>query len=338
MEDPTTWLKYRSNFPRKLLAVTHYLQTEIIRVMAMRSGHNQLRRNFEPYLMLINDGCNGLSELAANLKITKQAAAQTVSELVRLGYVERSQSAEDGRAKTLTITRSGQQMMADGMRAYLVVEKRFLEFASARQLEAALSSLIAINRALSLSHFNPGRQSAGRGGLGVLLSRVSDYMSYRLMELTRAQGHANLKLSFAHVLTLLRPKGTKIQDIVRVRGLSKQAVGAIANELEELGYIYRKSDPESPRQQRLHLTEHGFALLQHSATSVDRLEAELAEHIGKTRLNALKRCMETIYDGLELAKVEFGDFFDLELEQRAAELQAELGPERARTLGKILSS
>ncbi len=338
MENPTIWLKYRSNFPRKLLAVTLYLQTEIIRIMATRGGHDQLRLNFEPYLMLINDGCDGLSELAARLKITKQAAAQTIAELVRLGYVERAQSVEDGRAKTLSVTDAGQQMMADGLRAYIMVEKRFLQFASTRQLDAALAALVALNRSLSLCYYNADRQSNNRGEFGLLLSRVSDYVSYRLMELTRAQGHEKLKLSFAHILTLLRPNGTKIQDIVRVRGLSKQAVGAIANELEELGYIYRKPDPESPRQQRLHLSEKGFDLIQDSATSVDLLEEELAGEIGKTRLNALKRCMEAIYDGLELAKVEFGELFDLALEQRAAELQAELGPERARTLGRILTS
>ncbi len=306
--------------------------------MASQYGHTELRLNFEPYMTLISGGCNGLSTLAQNLKVTKQAAAQTVAELVRLGYIERKPCDVDGRAKLLSLTPEGQRMMADGVRAYLSVEKQFLRFVTRKQLDSARSALIGISQSLTVNPFSAKQLAGNRGGLGVVLSRVSDYASYRLMELTREQGHDQLKLSFAHILILLRPNGTRIQDIVRVRGLSKQAVGAIANELEALGYIARIPDPESPRQQRLHLTPQGFALISDSVHSVDLLDAEFTAQVGARKFNQLKRCINAIYDGLALAQLEFGELFDLELEQRAAQLQAELGPERARTLGRILSS
>lgn len=336
MKEPDIWIRYKSNFPRHLLGVTRYLQTETMRLLAEDYGHTELRLNFEPYMALVGDGCSSLSELARALGITKQAAAPTLSDLIRLGYIDRSDCQRDGRAKTLVITAAGQQMLDDGMRAYRKVEQQFLTSVSQQQLESAQAILLELCLALQLLPSGKGQGAGRRESMGSLLSRLSDYFNYRLMQLTGEQGHHNLKLSFAHVLSLLRPNGTRIQDIVRIRCLSKQAVGAIAKELEQLGYICRKADPESPRQQRLFWTEQGLSLLRHSARSVELLEAELEQHVSPGRLQVLKTCMADLYEGLALAKVEFGELFDIELETRATALLKELGPERARTLGKIL--
>lgn len=338
MNESTLWLRYKSNFPRHLQGVTRYLQTETMRLLEEQYGHTELRLNFEPYMALIGDGCSSLSELARGLGITKQAAAPTLSDLIRLGYIERSDCQSDGRTKTLGITAAGQQMLDDGVSAYRQVEAQFLNFVSKAQLQSCQETLFELCIALDLLPASASLRVSRSESMGSLLSRMSDHFNSRLMELTSEQGHRNLKLSFAHVLSLLRPNGTRIQDIVRIRSLSKQAVGAIAKELEQLGYICRKADPEAPRQQRLYWTPEGFDLLMHSEESVELLETELQQYVSVEQLRMLRDVMADLYRGLELAKVEFGELFDLELEQRATDLQNELGVERARALGKILAS
>jgi DNA-binding MarR family transcriptional regulator len=48
-----------------------------------------------------------VSELAAHLGVTRQAAAQLVDELVTKGYVERQRHPDDGRAQLITLTERG---------------------------------------------------------------------------------------------------------------------------------------------------------------------------------------------------------------------------------------
>ncbi len=48
-----------------------------------------------------------VSELAAHLGVTRQAAAQLVDELVAKGYVERRRHPDDGRAQLVVLTERG---------------------------------------------------------------------------------------------------------------------------------------------------------------------------------------------------------------------------------------
>jgi DNA-binding MarR family transcriptional regulator len=336
VSNETLWTQFRSNFPRELLALTRYIQSETMDIMAREAGYDDLRLSFEPYMSTIGAGGTTLSALAQDLGISKQAASQTIIELEKLGYISRDSSKSDGRSKLLQITPRGAKLLNDGLHAYQAVESELLKHTTERALVASYKTLETLCVALELGPPIARLSHSGMRTLGVLLSRASDYLQQRLLQLASKRGHSGLKLSYAHVLTLLRPGGTRIQDIVRIRNLSKQAVGAIANELSKAGYLERRADPESPRQQRLHLTEQGMALIADSVESVEILNQELTNIVGEKAFDAFKRFMSDQYRGLQLEQIEFGDLFDPELEARARTLVHELGADRARALGRIL--
>ena len=58
------------------------------------------------FTRLAPDGAT-VSELAAHLGVTRQAAAQLVDEMVAKGYVERRRHPDDGRAQLITLTERG---------------------------------------------------------------------------------------------------------------------------------------------------------------------------------------------------------------------------------------
>jgi DNA-binding MarR family transcriptional regulator len=120
------------------------------------------------------------------------------------------------------------------------------------------------------------------------------------MLLTRAKGHRRLKLSFAHVLTLIQPAGARIQQIAATQDVSKQAISAIASELEELGYLQRQVDAGDARQIVLQFTERGQQLIADSVQSVDELETEFAAIIGSAALQRLTTAIAALYRGLRL--------------------------------------
>jgi len=67
-----------------------------------------------------------VTDLAAHLGVTKQAASQLVDELVRKGYVERRPHPDDARARLIVLTergwactRAAEEAAADAVRAWV---------------------------------------------------------------------------------------------------------------------------------------------------------------------------------------------------------------------------
>ncbi|MGV9557983.1 MarR family winged helix-turn-helix transcriptional regulator [Streptomyces sp. NPDC003522] len=79
------------------------------------------------FARLAPDGAT-VTELAAHLGVTKQAASQLVDELVRKGYVERRPYPADARARLVVLTergwdctRAAEEAAADAVRAWAEV-------------------------------------------------------------------------------------------------------------------------------------------------------------------------------------------------------------------------
>ncbi|MFE7208446.1 MarR family winged helix-turn-helix transcriptional regulator [Streptomyces sp. NPDC001698] len=76
------------------------------------------------FARLAPDGAT-VTELAAHLGVTKQAASQLVDEIVRKGYAERLPHPEDARARLIVLTehgractRAAEESAADAVRAW----------------------------------------------------------------------------------------------------------------------------------------------------------------------------------------------------------------------------
>ena len=180
-----------------------------------------------------------------------------------------------------------------------------------------------------------------RGNLLGLLPRLTDYMMQRLMELNISKGHSGLKMSYAQVLSLIGPDGGRIQQMARLQEVSKQAIGAIATELEELGYIARLSDANDARQVVLQFTDAGWQLLSDSVTSMDELEAELEAILGTDGLSSFQELAGELYHALHIEDEIFETLESsgqVDLKLLAARLNRQLGKEGAVRLASLLVS
>lgn len=109
-------------------------------------GHPGVRPADEFALRAISEGVDTASALGRRLSITKQAAAQRIAILERLGYVEREEHPADARRKRLRITTRGAEMMALGGRLLDEVRDRWAAEIGRRpltELEAYLTKLTA---------------------------------------------------------------------------------------------------------------------------------------------------------------------------------------------------
>ena len=116
----------------------------------------------------------------------------------------------------------------------------------------------------------------------------------RLMEKTIARGHSGLKMNFADILVNMAfSRSRRLVDIAERTGMSKQALGQIASEIEQLGYIKRVPDPEDGRAKNLQFTPTAIKLIEDSLLAVDEVEQEFIDAIGEEKVAELR---EIVYE------------------------------------------
>lgn len=327
------WPTYRSNCARHLLGVARYLQTDTMATLVTVKGHTALRLSFEPFISLVDGQGASLTRIAEALGISKQAANQTANQIEKAGYIHRVASGKDKRSKILQLTPKGKSLLSDGIAVYQQTESRITAAAPDCDIPALSALLAQLIEQLELPATTPDQLQ-----FGALLSRLSDYINARLMAETTTFGHKGLKLSFAHILSQIGPAGTRMQDIARIRKISKQAVSAIAQELVELGYIERVSENGNNRQQRLKFTAQGIQLINDSVAAVGSIKQEFESVLGKRKLARLEQDFQKLYQSLDLEREEFGESRPTDIPVLAEQLISQLGEARAVELAHYLLS
>ena len=326
------WGRYSSNLPRHLIGLARHLQAETMRELDGH-GYRALRLSFEPYISLVgDDGCR-LRDLAEALGISKQACNQAADEIEAAGYLARVADPDDRRGKRLVLTARGRALRRDGLAAARRVQRSYAALLGKERLARLLRICARLDGGLVERSALAAVPQAG-AELGALLPRLSRYLMRSLMDRTRARGHGGLKLSHGQVLGLIGPTGGRMQQMARIQQVSKQAIGAVARDLEALGYISRSADPDDARQVVLALTSRGLRLLEDSIASVDGLCAEFAALLGAAELADLEALAAELYLELGLEQEVFAT--PDEIGRLARSLKQQLGAHGARALAQLL--
>jgi DNA-binding MarR family transcriptional regulator len=132
--------------------------------------------------------------------------------------------------------------------------------------------------------------------IGRLLQRASRQYSDQALAKIEANGHQGLSLFHTTLISFLDIEGTQISVLAERAGMSKQAMGQIAKELEERGYILRIPDPLDKRAVLLKFTETGFRFLQDAYQVKLEIEAEFTQRLGEEGMRHLKRLLEELLE------------------------------------------
>ncbi len=88
--------------------------------------------------------------------------------------------------------------------------------------------------------------------------------------------------------------GSRLTDLAERSGLTKQAVGEAATELERLGYLKRVPDPRDRRAKIIMLTPRGVEAVATGRRLFAEIEREWAEEFGDELLAGLRAAVERI--------------------------------------------
>lgn len=85
--------------------------------------------------------------------------------------------------------------------------------------------------------------------------------------------------------------GTRLSTLAARAGISKQAVGQLVDDLEGQGMVERIPDPDDGRARLVRFTPLGQQALLHGLSVLQQLQAELADRIGASHMDALHEAL-----------------------------------------------
>jgi DNA-binding MarR family transcriptional regulator len=127
--------------------------------------------------------------------------------------------------------------------------------------------------------------------IGLLAIATSD-VSRALHERLDAAGYDDVRPAHGYLFGYVGPSGARLTDVAEQAGITKQALGELASDMERLGYLERVPDPTDRRAKLLRLTGHGRAAQAAGLAILDDIEAEWAERYGAERMRALRALLE----------------------------------------------
>ena len=122
-----------------------------------------------------------------------------------------------------------------------------------------------------------------------LLLRASRIVNRHVVEGLQARGYAGLRSTHTTLLSNIDLAGSSVTEAAERAGITKQAMGRLAAELEEAGYIRIETDSEDARVRVLRLTARGSKLMLDSLDVMAELERRYAAAIGEKPLAAILR-------------------------------------------------
>jgi len=115
--------------------------------------------------------------------------------------------------------------------------------------------------------------------VGQLLMRAGRLVNERAMARVQARVPA-ARLAHTALLPHIDFEGTRLTEIARRAGVTKQAVGPLVDEMVALGMLRREPDPDDARAQRVRFTDAGLEQLLAGLDVLDGLERDLAAAVG----------------------------------------------------------
>jgi len=132
-----------------------------------------------------------------------------------------------------------------------------------------------------------------------LLLRASRIVNRHVVEGLHARGYTDLRSTHTTLLSNIDLAGSTVTVAADRAGITKQAMGRLATELEDAGYIRVQSDPKDARARVLQLTKTGKQLMLDSLEGMAELERRYARSVGRDRLAAVLRGLAVFVKGVE---------------------------------------
>jgi DNA-binding MarR family transcriptional regulator len=137
--------------------------------------------------------------------------------------------------------------------------------------------------------------------IGALLRMPVDVVRRRMLEALHERGFTDVVPAHLVLLSWPGPQGRRPSELAAQAQMTKQAVNYLLGQLELLGYVERRPDPEDQRSRRVQLTPRGRELAETMRGTVREIETEWRALLGDDDFDRLHTLLIRLNDGLATA-------------------------------------
>ena len=134
-------------------------------------------------------------------------------------------------------------------------------------------------------------QPFGPPMVGALLRMPWNAVQVHMLERLHERGFVDFDVAYLSVFQYPGPQGTRPSELATRLRMSKQALNYLLGELERLGYLERRPDPDDQRAKRIALTSRGVAAVSVIREAVAEMEAVWAEQLGEDRFGQFRQVL-----------------------------------------------
>jgi len=151
-----------------------------------------------------------------------------------------------------------------------------------------------MSRSDSSSHFTTGataEQEFGPPLIGALLRMPWEVVQRHMLQRLHERGFDDFEPAHLAVFRYPAPHDVRPSELADRLGMSKQALGYLLGQLEQLGYLARRPDPNDRRGKRIVVTPRGARAVNVIRDAVAEVEAEWARELGAERFAELRELL-----------------------------------------------
>ncbi len=130
--------------------------------------------------------------------------------------------------------------------------------------------------------------------IGALLRMPWEGVQRRMLERLHEHGFDDLDAAHLNVFQYPGPQGAKPSELAARLRISKQALNYLLGELERLGYLERRPDPDDLRAKRVALTRRGTSAIGVIRDAVADVETEWGQKLGPRRFAQLRQLLHDL--------------------------------------------
>jgi DNA-binding MarR family transcriptional regulator len=140
----------------------------------------------------------------------------------------------------------------------------------------------------SSSHFTKEEETFGPPMIGALLRMPWEAVQRHMLARLHERGFADLDAAHLNVFQYPGPQGARPSDLAARLRMTKQALNYLLGELERLGYLERRPDPDDLRSKRVALTPRAVSAIGVIREAVEEMEEIWARQLGEKRFAELR--------------------------------------------------
>ncbi|MEP7025750.1 MAG: MarR family transcriptional regulator [Actinomycetota bacterium] len=128
----------------RLFAIAYRLLVDGMHDRLKAMGWSDVRPAFGFVLLAARDQPTSVTELAALMGMTKQAASKLVDTMATAGYVQRAAGAQDGRQRPVHLTPRGVGLLRSVEQIYATLEEQWAQVIGTEQVQDMRRDLVRV--------------------------------------------------------------------------------------------------------------------------------------------------------------------------------------------------